>query len=92
MRDCSLKEEDSKRFGVSSLTEGQAAETMQDLAAAMLYMHNNGVEHSSLCFEDIQFTRKIDERSDGLNVKVVDSGAGPPRRREAIHQSSSGAT
>ncbi len=87
MRDCSLKEEDSKRFGVSSLTEGQAAETMQDLAAAMLYMHNNGVEHSSLCFEDIQFTRKLDERSDGLNVKVGDSGAGPPSRRHDITQS-----
>jgi serine/threonine protein kinase len=71
IRDWSLKMKASKRFGVSSLTEGQVAETMQDLAAAMLYMHKNGVEHGSLCFEDIQFTRKFDDTSDVLNVKII---------------------
>jgi serine/threonine protein kinase len=76
IRDWSLKMKASKRFGVSSLTEGQVAETMQDLAAAMLYMHKNGVEHGSLCFEDIQFTRKFDDTSDVLNVKIIDLGVG----------------
>lgn len=82
---------ETSRFGITTLSEAQVAESIQELAMALLYMHQNGVVHGNLCFDDLHFTREFDDSKsvDSLNVLIIDLGIGrhvDEKRYVELHQ------
>lgn len=82
----------SRRFGMTTLNEGQVAGAMHKLASALLYMHKHNVIHGNLSFDELHFTRSLgrdDSEADTLDVKIVDLGIGrhvDQNKYVALHQ------